>query len=240
MTATFRLPADYLRIQQVSSFEALVSTRFEAGVNALCWPRVLEGDFEELVQLVVQETGQPSGVTALDDALLSRLRPSAEGALALHHMQEDLRRLNDRGLEPELNCVRGYSRAEPTALVATDVYSFHADRAPFEVDTWLCTYHGAPTEGLRNDQALARVADDATRKALLGEFGAGEGEAFEDFLRDNSYDLHFAQAEGATPWSFGVGCLWRVAVLWPGALVPPCIHRAPRDEPSSTRLLLIG
>lgn len=240
MNAAFRLPADYPRIQQVSSFEALASTRFEAGINALCWPRVLEGDFEELVQLVVQETGQPSGVTALDDALLSRLRPSAEGALALHHMQEDLRRLNARGLEPELNCVSGYSRAEPTALVATDVYSFHADRAPFEVDTWLCTYHGAPTEGLRNDQALARVADDATRKALLGEFGAEEGEAFEDFLRDNSYDLHFAQAEGATPWSFGVGCLWRVAVLWPGALVPPCIHRAPRDEPSSTRLLLIG
>jgi hypothetical protein len=209
-------------------------------VNALCWQRTLDGDFAEIVALLSELAGsEATGVTVLEPQLLEQLRPSAAGALALRTLEEDLQRLWQRGVEPELNLVVEYSRDDAASVLPTDVYSFHADRAPVEVDTWLCTYYGAPTEGLRNDEAQLRVDIPATRAALRELFGEPEGAAFEAFLRDHSYDLHFAPNTAATPWPFTVGCLWRVAVSWPGALVPPCIHRAPSTS-SGTRLLLIG
>jgi hypothetical protein len=155
-------------------------------------------------------------------------------------MKADLQRLQAHGLEPELNWITDYPRDEAASVIATDVYSFHVDRAPVEVDTWLCTYYGVPTEGLRNEDALLRSAVPATRRALLEQFGGIEGAGFEQFLRENSYDLHYFPQPAALPWSFGVGCLWRVAVSWPGSVVPPCIHRAPNEELGAGRLLLIS
>jgi hypothetical protein len=234
------IPCDYPRIKFVSDFDELVGTPFDVGVNALCWPRRLEGDFQELTQLLHQQSEAEAGVTVVDEGVLSALRPSAAGALARDAIARDLALLSERDLQPELNCVTTYARAEASAIIATDVYSFHVDRAPIEVDTWLCTYVGAATQGLRNDQAVPRTHLKDTRSQLLHAFGGPEGEAFEAFLRQHSYDLHFAPTQGAVPWSFGVGCLWRVAVMWPGCLVPPCIHRAPCDEAGAARLLLIG
>ncbi len=124
--------------------------------------------------------------------------------------------------------------------MATDLHSFHVDRAPIEVDTWLCTYYGAASEGLRNDQAALRIDVAATRAALLHEFGGRDGVAFRRFLSERSYDLHYEALPGAEPWSFGVGHLWRVATAWPGASAPPCIHRAPTWQPEVPRLLLIS
>jgi pyruvate/oxaloacetate carboxyltransferase len=49
------------RVRIVSSFEELVDTRFRDGVNALCWPRVLEGDFAE----IVAHLDMPPGITHL-------------------------------------------------------------------------------------------------------------------------------------------------------------------------------
>ena len=46
---TFTLPFAYPRIKMVNSFRELVTTPFADGVNALCWPRALPGDFGEVV-----------------------------------------------------------------------------------------------------------------------------------------------------------------------------------------------
>jgi hypothetical protein len=168
--------------------------------------------------------------------------------------------------------------------VATDVFSFHADRvlsealaeedsAPVEADraprslgegadTWLCTYHGAPSEGLPNEDALRKVDDPATRAELLKLYsstvsspepwqrrtvspgalakggGGPDGPAFAGWLSENCYDLHYAPRPGAKPYSFGLFNLWRIAVEWPGSPVPPCVHRAPVS--CTPRLLLIS
>ena len=63
---------------------------------------------------------------------------------------------------------------------------------------------------------------------------------FRAHLHENCYDLHYAPAASARPWSFGTGNLWRIAVDWPGSPVPPCIHRAPVTLSGQPRLLLIS
>jgi hypothetical protein len=108
-------------------------------------------------------------------------------------------------------------------------------------DTWLCTYVGAPSEGLRHEEAERRVDLPATRAELLRCFGGPDGDDFREFLSDRCYDLHYAPAPHARPFSFGVGNLWRIAVEYPGSPVPPCIHRAPETIPGHPpRLLLIS
>src|SRR5688572_24081484 len=145
---SFIPPPGYTRIKVVHSFEELVTTRLAGGVNALCWERTLPGDFAE----IVAQLGATAGITALDERRLNRLALSAAGRTARDILLEDQRLLRAHGLAPELNCVRGYPRDEE-GPVSTDVYSFHADSAPVEADTYLCTYHGAASEGLRNDEA---------------------------------------------------------------------------------------
>ena len=123
----------------------------------------------------------------------------------------------------------------------TDVFSFHADSATVEADTYLCTYHGSPSEGLRNDEAQRRVDIPATRAELLKRFGGNDDDAFREYLKENCYDLHYAPIPSARPFSFGLGNLWRIATDYPGCPVPPCIHRAPATLPGeSPRLLLIS
>jgi hypothetical protein len=224
-------------VQRVHSFDELVATPFAGSVNALCWERVLPGDFGEIVAHL--DPGE--GITTLDEMRLQALPLSAEGRIALGCMLEDLRRLRAHGLSPELNCIRHYPRDEEPVVVAVDVYSFHADRAPVQADTWLCTYHGAASEGVFNAEAQRRVEIPATRAELLAVFGGADDAGFREFLSDNSYDLHFAPLPPARPFSFGVGNLWRVAVEYPGSPVPPCIHRAPATLPGQApRLLLIS
>lgn len=233
---SFRLPPDYPRIKQVSSFQELITTPFADGVNALCWERVLPEDFGE----VVQRLGVSEEVTPIDEARLLELAVSAAGRAAIEVLLEDQRLLREHGAAPVLNCFLGYPRDEDPEVVPTDVYSFHADSAPVEADTFLCTYHGAASEGLRNEEAQRRVDIPATRAELLKLFGGDDGSDFREFLRENCYDLHYAAAAGARPFSFGVGNLWRIATDWPGCPVPPCIHRAPAIVPGQPpRLLLI-
>lgn len=237
VTISPNLPADYPRVQRVHSFAALITTPFVGGVNALCWERELAGDFSE----VVARLGAGEGIVTLDEARLLTLDVSPAGRTAIAMMLEDHRRLRERGLDPALNCIHAYPRDEEAGAVPTDVYSFHADSAPVEADTWLCTYHGAPSEGLRNEEALRRVDDPATRAALLKNFGGADDDAFAEYLRENCYDLHYAPLPQAQPFSFGIGHLWRIAVDWPGSCVPPCIHRAPATRAGEPpRLLLIS
>ena len=232
----FQLPTDYARIRRVHSFEELANTPFADGVNALCWERALPGDFRE----VMERLGEGEGIVTLDEARLAALPVSAAGRVAVAGLLADLRLLRALEREPVLNCIHGYPRDEEAGPVATDVFSFHADSAPVEADTWLCTYHGAASEGLRNDEAQRRVDIPATRAELLKLFGGADGAEFCEFLTENCYDLHYAANATARPFSFGVGNLWRLAVAWPGSSVPPCLHRAPETVAGEARLLLIS
>lgn len=232
----FCLPTHYSRIKRVQSFPELVNTPFANGVNALCWERILPGDFGE----VVQQLGVSAGVIPIDEVRLRELPVSAAGRTAVAVLCEDQRLLREHGAAPVLNCFLGYPRDEEPLVVPTDVYSFHADSAPVEADTFLCTYYGAPSEGLRNEQAHRRVDQPGTRAELLKVFGGEDNDAFRAFLKENCYDLHYAPVAAAHPFSFGLGNLWRIATDWPGCPVPPCIHRAPENLPGQPpRLLLI-
>ncbi|RFC41663.1 MAG: hypothetical protein DUW69_002571, partial [Verrucomicrobia bacterium] len=233
----FTPPPGHPRIRTVGSFAELAAAPFAAGVNAVCWPRTLPGDFGE----IVTRLGAGEGVMPLDETRLRALPLTPAGRVARDFMLADLALLRAHDLAPELNCIHGYTRDDTHAAVPTDVYSFHADSAPIESATWLCTYHGPASEGLRNEDALRRVEDPATRTALLHEYGGADDAGFREFLRDQHYDLHYALLPDARPYAFGLGHLWRIAVDWPGSAVPPCIHRAPAtgvgDPP---RLLLIS
>ncbi len=230
-------PSGYHRVKMVSSFHELATTPFGDGVNALCWRRTLAGDFAEVVGHL---TGS-EGIATLEDSRLASLPVSATGRDAVEVLLEDQRLLRDLGLAPVLDCILGYPRDEDAAVVPTDVYSFHVDRATTETDTWLCTYHGPASEGLRNDEARRRVDVPTTRAELLRSFGGEDNDDFLEYLAENCYDLHYAAASHAQPFSFGPGNLWRIAVDYPGSPVPPCIHRAPETFPNqSPRLLLIS
>src|SRR6185369_11174726 len=149
--------------------------------------------------------------------------------------------LREHNLDPVLNCIHGYPHDENPGPVSTDVFSFHADSATVETDTYLCTYHGPASEGLRNDEAQRRVDVPATRAELLKLFGGDDNDAFREYLNEHCYDLHYAPVASAQPFSFGLGNLWRIAVDYPGSPVPPCIHRAPATFPGQPpRLLLIS
>jgi len=233
----FALPPDYARVKAVHSFEELLTTRFADEVNALCWERTLPGDFGE----VVEHLGAGEGIVRIDAEGLASLPVSAAGRTAIEVLLEDQRQLLAHGLAPELNCIHRYDRESDPGPVPTDVFSFHADSAPVETATWLCTYYGPASEGLRNNEAQRRVDIPATRAALLQLFGGEDDDDFLEYMRDHCYDLHYAASPDARPFSFGVGNLWRIAVDYPGSPVPPCIHRAPETSPGDgQRLLLIS
>lgn len=224
-------------IHTVASFAELVATPFLGEVNALCWPRSLAGDFAE----VIAQLSPGAGITPLDDDELAALVLSPEGALARDQMLADQALLRARGLDPVLDCITGYRSDATEGPVSTDVYSFHADSAPVEADTWLCTYAGSPSQGLPNGMAVRRVDVPETRAALLKHYGGADAEGFAAYLAEQCFDLHYAACAGAVPYSFGTGNLWRIAIRYPGCPVAPCIHRAPpMPEGAPPRLLLIS
>jgi hypothetical protein len=225
-----------LCIRHVGSFDDLVSTPFENGINALCWARELAGDYAEIAGKL--ETTED--LIVLEERDLLSLEVSGSGKIAIAQILSDMHLLRDRGRDPVFNRISAYPRDDLSAPVPTDVYSFHVDSAPVEADTWLCTYWGAPSEGLRNEDAIRRIDLPGNREALLREFGGEDNETFLEYLSEGCFDLHYAPVTGAVPYSFGVGNLWRIAVEYPGAPVPACIHRAPENLPGQpARLLLI-
>jgi hypothetical protein len=199
----------------------------------------LGGDYAEVVRLIGDGGGEP--ITILDERILLALPLSPRGRQAADQMLADLRLLQSLDLDPVLNCIHGYPRDEDPGPVATDVFSYHADSAPIEAYTWLCTYYGPSSEGLRNDEAMRRVEVADTRAELLRIYGGEDDAGFAEFLSDHCYDLHYVPVPGAQPYTFGVGHLWRIATAYPGSPVPPCVHRAPATRPGDpARLLLIS
>lgn len=230
-------PVGYACVRLVDSLQALVTTPFQDGVNALCWPRTLPGNFQE----VVDALGRGEGIVTVEESALENLRLSEAGQVARAVLLADQQNLRACGLQPSLDRVHGSERTEPEGLFPTDVHSWHVDTATVAADTYLCTYVGATSEGLRNEEAVRRVDVPQTRGELLKLYGGKEDAGFLEYLADFFYDLHYVPLPQARPYAFGLGNLWRIAIEYPGCPVPPCVHRAPLTLPGvATRLLLIS
>jgi hypothetical protein len=228
------LPHAENQIHYVTNFQDLVSTPFSGVINAICWTRNLIGDFSEIVKKV-----ELSGnITAIAQEELCELQLSEQGQLAREILLNDLKLLTDHGASPVLNVISCYYRDDTYPFFPTDVYSFHVDRSPVPIDTFLCTYYGESSEILPNSQGKKKVLIPEIRDELKKLYhGADEG--FESFLSEHFFDLHYQAEPDARPISLGPGNLWRLAVDHPESQVPPCLHRAPKEKSGQNRLLLI-
>lgn len=226
--------SDSSQIGVVSGFAELVHTDFKGEMNALCWYRNLDGDFNEIVaKLSLKEN-----ITEVSPEDLIALQLSEKGNIARQIILNDLQLLTDFGASPALNLLKCYQRDDEFDFISTDVYSFHVDRSPIATDTFLCTYHGAASDIVANSQAEQKILIPEIR-AKLKELHDGPAEEFEDFLKENYFDLHYQLHDDAEPINLGLGHLWRLAVDHPKQQVLPCIHRAPIEKDGEYRLLLI-
>jgi hypothetical protein len=231
MSNTF---SDNRQIGIVSTFSELVNTDFKGERNALCWYRNLEGDFKEIVnQLQLKEN-----ITEVDPKELLALQLSEKGNIARQIILTDLRLLADFGASPSLNLLKCYERDDEFDFISTDVYSYHVDRSPIATDTFLCTYHGMASDIISNEQAEQKILIPEIRKKLAALHN-GPSEEFDNFLKENYFDLHYQAKPNTVPINLGLGHLWRLAVDHPRQQVPPCIHRAPIENEGEYRLLLI-
>lgn len=218
----------------VSSFSELVYTNFKGEMNALCWHRNLEGNFKEIVtQLQLKED-----ITEVSAEDLLALNLSEKGNLAREIILNDVQLLTDFGASPSLNLLKCYERDEEFDFISTDVYSYHVDRSPIATDTFLCTYHGAASDIIPNNQVEQKILIPEIRTQLKKLHNGSEAD-FEIFLKENYFDLHYEAKIGSKPVNLGLGHLWRLAVDHPEQKVLPCVHRAPVENEGEYRLLLI-
>jgi len=218
----------------VSNFDELLRIPYHDNINALCWKRELQGNFEEIVNKLVKK----GNITEILTKDLEALELSENGQMARQIILNDLDVLQSHGALPSLNLIEHYERDEINKVLPTDVYSFHVDSAPVPSSTFLCTYFGAPSEILPQAHAIKKVQIPSIRDALRLEF-KGKEDAFELFLSENFYDLHYEALPNACPTSLGIGNLWRLAIQHPESEVLPCIHRAPKEKEAELRLMLI-
>lgn len=221
-------------IKVVSSFEDLVVTPFQDRINAICWQRTLKGDFAE----IVSKLNARENITIIDEETLESLELSNAGTLARERIVKDLQLLREEGADPVLNLIKHYERDTKVSFFPTDVYSFHVDRAPLPIATYLCTYYGASSEIVANEDALRKIDIPEIRAELRKNFSGSDSE-FEAYFVDHFFDLHYHPKPEATPTVLGLGHIWRLAADCDGSNVPPCIHRAPIEKEGEYRLLLI-
>lgn len=218
----------------VSDFFELVNTPFQDKKNAICWHRNLQGDFEEIVlKLQLKEN-----ITEIFPPDLLSLSLSEKGMIAKEIILNDLQLLTNFGAQPSLNLLKNYERDDVFDFISTDVYSYHVDRSPIGTDTFLCTYYGAASEIISNEEVVQKILIPEIRDKLLEIYDEQEGD-FEEFLKENFFDLHYAALTGSQPVNLGNGHLWRLAVEHPEQQVLPCVHRAPVENNGEYRLLLI-
>ncbi|MFD1316458.1 hypothetical protein [Namhaeicola litoreus] len=222
------------QIQYVTNFQDFVSASFHGKINAICWNRKLAGDFSEIVRLLASN----ENIAEIQPNDLLKLKLSDQGQLAREILLEDLKTLKDLGACPTLNLIEYYDRDDGNPLFPTDVYSFHVDRSPIPVDTFLCTYCGESSEILPNAQARQKILVPEIRDELKKIYQVAE-EDFESFLSENFFDLHYLAKPEAKPIKLGLGHLYRLAIDHPKSKVLPCIHRAPKEKSGQKRLLLI-
>lgn len=203
-------------------------------MNAVCWARTLNGDFEE----IINEVNQQENITILEMEELCAMQLSEQGEWARTILLHDWNLLKAHGASPTLNVIQYYERDVACPFFATDVYSFHVDRSPVPTDTFLCTYFGAASDILPNEQARQKVLIPEIR-AQLQQLHGGVAEDFDHFLEEYFFDLHYEPLPGAIPVNLGLGNMWRLAVDHPGSPVLPCVHRAPVENDGQSRLLMI-
>ena len=201
-------------------------------MNAFCWKRELEGDFSEIVHKI----SFSENIHILNSEQLNSLHLSEQGERARKTLLNDMQLLEAHGASPVLNLIRSYERDD--FFFPTDVYSYHVDRSPIPTSTFLCTYHGAASDILPNDQAEQKIHVPEIRERLR-ELHDGTDASFDHFLSEHFFDLHYRAKSGATPINLGTGHLWRLAVDHPNSPSLPCVHRAPIEKDGQTRLLLI-
>ncbi|GGF01781.1 Protein of unknown function [Chishuiella changwenlii] len=222
------------QVATVSSFSELITKHFHGEINALCWQRNLEGDFKEIVsQLQLKEN-----ITEISIEDLKQLNLSDKGNRAREIIIDDLVNLTAFGAMPTLNLLKAYDRDDEFDFISTDVYSFHVDRSPIGTDTFLCTYYGASSDIIPNDEVEQKILIPEVRAALK-KLHEGTEDDFENFLKDNYFDLHYQPKPNAQSVNLGLGHLWRLAVDHPDQEVLPCVHRAPKENKDEYRLLLI-
>lgn len=226
--------SSHSQIQIVGNFQDLIATPFSGEMNAMCWKRKLIGDFEELVNQVEVE----ENMVELTPETLVGLQLSDAGQLAREILLRDLKMLTEQGASPVLNVIEHYERDDYFPFFPTDVYSFHVDRAPIPTSTFLCTYFGEASDILPNSQGIQKILVPEIRAELRKIHGDSEA-GFEDFLKENFFDLHYQELTNAEPINLGIGHLWRLAVDHPESPVLPCLHRAPKEKNGQKRLLLI-
>ena len=226
--------SDNNQVGVVSTFAELVNTDFQGNMNALCWNRSLEGDFEEIVSKL--QLKENITEVSVDDLLALQL--SEKGSAAREIILNDLQLLTDFGASPSLNLLKSYERDDEFDFISTDVYSWHVDRSPVGTDTFLCTYYGTTSDIIPNNQVVQKILIPEVRKKLKELYDGPESE-FEDFLKENYFDLHYKSKPDAKPVNLGLGHLWRLAVDHPEQKVLPCVHRAPVENNGEYRLLLI-
>ena len=173
---------------------------------------------------------------SIEDLLALQL--SEKGNLAREIILKDIQLLTDFGASPTLNLLKCYERDDELDFISTDVYSFHVDRSPIETDTFLCTYHGAASDIVPNDQVEQKILIPEIREKLKKLHDGPEAE-FETFLEEYFFDLHYQPKLNAKPVNLGLGHLCRLAVDHPMQKVLPCVHRAPVEKDGEYRLLLI-
>jgi hypothetical protein len=222
------------QVKVVSAFDELINTGFEGAKNAICWHRNLAGDFKE----VVAKLQFKENITEISIEELLALSLSLEGAIAREIILNDLKLLTALGASPILNLLKSYERDEELDFISTDVYSYHVDRSPIAAETFLCTYNGAASDILPNDQVEQQVLIPEIRQQLQDLYDGPEA-GFEDFLKEHFFDLHYRPKATAVPLNLGVGHLWKLAVDHPEQEVLPCVHRAPLENDGEYRLLLI-
>ena len=222
------------QVAVVSTFSDLLDTDFKGDINTVCWNRDLLGDFKEIVCKLELK----ANLTEISMEDLQALELSEKGNMARAVILSDFQLLADSGASPSLNLIKSYERDEELDFISTDVYSFHVDRSPIGIDTFLCTYYGAASEILANHQAEQKVQVPEIRQKLKELHDAPEGD-FESFLTEHYFDLHYQPKPGAIPIILGLGHLWRLAVDHPEKKCLPCIHRAPIENDGEYRLLLI-
>ena len=221
------------QIRLVSSFPELAHSHFKGNMNAICWFRNLVGDFKEIIDKLELD----ENITEISVEDLLALELTQNGELAREIILQDIQFLTDFGASPSLNLLKNYDRDNELDFISTDVYSFHVDRSPIETDTFLCTYHGASSDIIANDQVQQKILiPEITAK--LKQLHDGSDAEFDDFLEEYFFDLHYQPKPDANPVNLGTGHLWRLAVDHPKQQVLPCVHRAPFEN-GEYRLLLI-
>ncbi|MDV2441851.1 DUF1826 domain-containing protein [Acinetobacter gerneri] len=225
---------DHDQIGIVSTFSELVDLHFQGKMNAICWHRNLLGDFKEIVDKL--ELKDDITEVSIEDLLALKL--TENGQLARQVILQDIKSLSDFGALPCLNLLKKYERDDELDFISTDVYSYHVDRSPIETDTFLCTYYGAASDILPNDQVEQKILIPEIQEKLRQLHDGPEAE-FEHFLEEYFFDLHYQATSGAQPINLGLGHIWRLAVDHPKQQVLPCVHRAPVENEGEYRLLLI-